>query len=91
MPKEHKGRPCGSKNRPREALPLAEALRELESRTAQTAVMTAKILGTTEGAVRRDPTLHPFNMGRLVLFPSLVIRRRISPQGIEMQGVRNDH
>jgi len=37
-----KGRQRGSKNRPREALPLVEALKELESRTPQTVPMTEK-------------------------------------------------
>ena len=81
MPKkEFKGRPSGSKNRPRVALPSADALKELESRTSQTVPMTAKILGTTEGAVRRDISdgkLQAFRMGRLVLVPSAVIRQRI--------------
>jgi len=73
-----KGRQRGSKNRPREALPLVEALKELESRTPQTVPMTAKIFGTTEGAVRReieDGNLQSIRMGRLIFVPSVVIRR----------------
>ena len=55
MPKKvFKGRPSGAKNRPREALPLADALKQLDSRASQTVPMTAKILGSTVGAVRRD-------------------------------------
>jgi hypothetical protein len=82
MPKKFKGRQRGAKNRPREALPLTDALKELESRTSQTVPMTAKILGTTEGAVRRGISagnLNAFQMGRLWFVPSVVIRRRISP------------
>ena len=81
MPKKFSGRRSGAKNRPRVALPLADALKELESRTSQTVPMTAKILGTTEGAVRRDigaGKLQAFQMGRLVFVPSIVIRQRIS-------------
>jgi hypothetical protein len=83
MPKkEVKGRPSGAKNRPREALPLSDALKELESRAAQTIPMTAKIVGTTEGAVRRDlANLRAFQMGRLWFVPSVVIRQRIMPGG----------
>jgi hypothetical protein len=57
MPKKFKGRQRGAKNRPREALPLTDALKELESRTSQTVPMTAKILGTTEGAVHADEVI----------------------------------
>ena len=84
MPKKFKGRPSGSKNRPRVALPLEDALKELGDRASQTVPMTAKILGTTEGAVRRDigaGRLQAFRMGRLVFVPSIVIRQRISPEG----------
>jgi hypothetical protein len=83
MPKEmFMGRPSGSKNRPRVALPLEDALKELDSRTSQTVPMTAKIFGSTVGAVRRDISagkLQAFQMGRLWFVPSVVIRRRISP------------
>ena len=81
MPKKvFKGRQRGAKNRPRQALPLTEALKELESRTSQTVPMTAKILGSTEGAIRRDLTnLRAFQMGRLWFVPSVVIRQRIAP------------
>jgi hypothetical protein len=82
MPNKFMGRRRGAKNRPRVALPLTDALKELESRTSQTVSMTAKILGTTVGAVRRDISagnLHAFQMGRLWFVPSVVIRRRISP------------
>ena len=81
MPKKvFKGRKRGAKNWPREALPLADALKELESRAAQSIPTTAKILGTTEGAVRRDlDKLCAFQMGRLWFVPSVVIRQRISP------------
>jgi len=83
MPKKFSGRRRGAKNRPRVALPLADALKELDSRAAQTVPTTAKILGTSEGAVRRDISagrLQAFTMGRLVFVPSIVIRQRISPQ-----------
>jgi hypothetical protein len=44
--------------------------------------MTAKIVGTTEGAVRRDlANLRAFQMGRLWFVPSVVIRQRIMPGG----------
>jgi hypothetical protein len=82
MPKKFKGRQRGMKNRPRVALPLTDALKELDSRAAQTVPMTAKILGASEGAVRRDISagnLRAFQMGRLVFVPSIVIRQRISP------------
>jgi hypothetical protein len=77
------GRRRGAKNHPPEALPLADALKVLESRAAQSVPVTAKILGTTEGAVRRDINagrLQSFNMGRLKFVPSIVIRQRIVPQ-----------
>jgi hypothetical protein len=80
MPNKFLGRRRGAKNRPRVALPPADALKELESRTSQTVPMTAKILGTTEGAVRRDISdgkLQAFRMGRLVFVPSALIRQRI--------------
>jgi hypothetical protein len=86
MPKNLKGRRRGAKNRPRVALPLTDALKELESRACQSVPMTAKILGTTEGAVRRaisEGSLQSFNMGRLVFVPSAVIRRRIAPASAE--------
>jgi len=87
MPKKLKGRQRGAKNRPREALPLTDALKELESRTSQTVPMTAKILGSTEGAVRRDLTnLRAFQMGRLWFVPSVVIRQRIAPATTNDQG-----
>jgi hypothetical protein len=87
MPKKLKGRQRGAKNRPREALPLTDALKELESRTSQTVPMTAKILGSTEGAVRRDLTnLRAFQMGRLWFVPSVVIRQRIAPTTANDQG-----
>ena len=80
MPKKFKGRERGAKNRPRQALPITDALKELESRTSQTVPMTAKILGATEGAVRRDlANLRAFQMGRLWFVPSTVIRKRIAP------------
>jgi hypothetical protein len=84
MPKKLKGRQRGAKNRPRDALPLADALKELDSRAAQTMPMTAKILGVSEGAVRRAADageLQSFQMGRLRFVPSVVIRQRIAPQG----------
>jgi hypothetical protein len=80
MPNTFLGRRRGAKNRPRVALPPADALKELESRTSQTVPMTAKILGTTEGAVRRDISdgkLQAFRMGRFVFEPSALIRQRI--------------
>ena len=81
MPKRFKGRPRGAKNRPQEALPLADALKQLDSRAAQTVPTTAKILGVTEGAVRRDASrLQAFQMGRLWFVPSVVIRQRILPE-----------
>ena len=83
MPKKvFKGRQRGAKNRPREALPLADALKELDSRASQTVPMTAKIFGVSVGAVRREVgagKLQSFHMGRLVFVPSVVIRQRISP------------
>ena len=83
MPKKvFKGRQHGAKNRPREALPLADALKELDSRASQTVPMTAKIFGVSVGAVRRDVSagkLQAFQMGRLWFVPSVVIRQRISP------------
>jgi hypothetical protein len=83
MPKKvFKGRPSGSKNRQRAALPTEDALRELKSRTTQTVSMTAKILATTEGAVRREMAagnLPYIEMGRLRFIPSAVILRRITP------------
>jgi hypothetical protein len=82
MPTKFMGRRRGAKNRPRVALPLTDALKELESRTSQTVPQTAKILGSTVGAVRRDISagkLQAFQMGRLWFVPSVVIRRRISP------------
>jgi hypothetical protein len=83
MPKKFLGRRRGAKNRPRVALPPEDALKELQSRTSQTVPMTAKILGTTEGAVRRDidaGKLQSFRMGRLVYVPSIIIRQRIFPK-----------
>ena len=82
MPKKFKGRQRGMKNCPREALPLMDALKELDSRAAQTMPMTAKILGVTEGAVRREAhKWSAFQMGRLWFVPSVVIRQRIMPDG----------
>lgn len=79
---EVKGRPKGAKNRPRAALPMAEALKILDDRAVQTVPMTARILGSTEGTVRRDlGKLHAFQMGRLWFVPSVVIRQRIAPTG----------
>jgi hypothetical protein len=81
MPQKFKGRQRGMKNRPREALPLAEALKELDSRAAQTIPQTAKIVGVTEGAVRREARKWgAFQMGRLWFVPSVVIRQRILPE-----------
>jgi hypothetical protein len=81
MPKKLKGRQRGMKNRPRVALPLMDALKQLDSRAAQTVLTTAKILGVTEGAVRRDANrLQAFQMGRLWFVPSVVIRQRILPE-----------
>jgi hypothetical protein len=82
MPTKFMGRRRGAKNRPRVALPLTDALNVLESRTSQTVPTTAKILGTSEGAVRRDISagrLQAFVMGRLIFVPSVVIRQRILP------------
>ena len=78
MKKEFKGRPTGAKNRPRAALPVAEAIKILDDRAAQTVPMAARILGSTEGAVRRDlGKFHAFRMGRLWLIPSVAIRQRM--------------
>jgi len=82
MPKKKKfgGRKPGTKNRPCEAMSAEEAEKQLDSRTAQTVPMAAKILGTTPGAVRKDlHNLGAFQMGRLWFVPSVVIRRRIAP------------
>jgi hypothetical protein len=85
MPKKvFKGRPRGAKNRPLEALPMSDALKQLESHAAQPVPMAAKILGVTQGAVRRDISaghLQAFQMGRLMFVPSSVIRQRILPGG----------
>jgi hypothetical protein len=78
--KKFRGRQKGARNRPRLALPLEQALEVLASRAAQDVPTTAKILGSTEGAVRRDLTnLRAFQMGRLWFVPSVVIRQRIAP------------
>jgi hypothetical protein len=83
MPKKFKGRQRGMKNHPRVALPLMDALQELDSRAAQTMPMTAKILGVTEGAVRREAhKWGAFQMGRLWFVPSVVIRQRILPDRV---------